>query len=108
LDFGIPVFPRVNMGWEFWFVEKISAGAISISESGSFLEVCISGNFETCSFIGVGTWGSDIGELPDVFNFKAHDLHDLDGVTDGNGRELAVELVLNKEEFEELGSWKEI
>jgi hypothetical protein len=25
-------------------------------------------------------------------------------VTDGNGRELAVELVLNKEEFEELGS----
>jgi hypothetical protein len=32
----------------------------------------------------------------------------LDGVTDGNGRELAVELVLNKEEFEELGSWKEI
>jgi hypothetical protein len=32
----------------------------------------------------------------------------LDGVTDGNCRELEVALVLNKEEFEELGSWKEI
>jgi hypothetical protein len=39
-----------------------------------------------------------------VFNFKAYNLHGLDGVTDGNCRELEVALVLNKEEFEELGS----
>lgn len=42
-----------------------------------------------------------------MFNSKAHDLHGMDGVTDGQGWEPAEELVMGKKEFDELGSWKQ-
>jgi hypothetical protein len=81
---------RVMMEWEFW----CEADAIGIAGS--------------CSSWGVGTSGTKIDELEDESKSKAHDLHDIDEVTDDGDECPAEELVLDIIGCDEVGSWKAI